>query len=85
MTSEDRQILLAICESLRDLARRQNETNESWRALYLALLKHFPNLGTEVLESRKDAGFANVPAVQLDKVISSIEAAIESLKRQSGS
>jgi|GEM_PF-5353573 len=82
MTSEDRQALLAICQSLRDLAHRQNETNVSWRALYLALLKHFPNLGTEVLESRKDADFANAPAAQLDKVIESIEAVIESLKRQ---
>ena len=85
MTSEECQVLLKMCEALREMAECQHETNLSWRALYFALLQHFPDMGTEVLEHRKDADFATELSGRLDKVVQTLEVVIESLKRQAGS
>lgn len=84
MTSEDRQIFLTICETLHEAMRCQEDANLSWRALYLSLeKKHFQNLASEVLESRKDADFATELSVRLGEATHKLEVVIESLKRQS--
>jgi hypothetical protein len=82
MTNEDRQVLIANCEVLKQVVECQLQQDEAWRFLALALQNHFPNLKAEYQAARqKDSLFATGSNVALGKLTDKIEEIIEHLKR----
>ena len=85
MTNDERRILVKLCDVLRDLIACQQETDRSWRSLYLALKQnHFPDMDREVADHRKDALFATELSLRLGKVAQALQGVSESLKKSSG-
>jgi|HubBroStandDraft_6_1064221.scaffolds.fasta_scaffold718253_1 hypothetical protein len=81
MTNEDRQILIANCEVLRQLAQCQMDVNKAYRSLFLALEKHFPNLRKQVDEARKETLFATESTIAIGKLTQQIDVIVERLRR----
>jgi hypothetical protein len=81
MTNEDRQILIANCEVLKELVQCQTDINTAYRSLFLALEKRLPDLSREVDEARKETPFATDSTVALQTLTQKIEGIIERLKR----
>ena len=81
MTSEDRQVLIANCEVVKQLVDCQLDVNKAYRALFQALEGHFPDLRKEVDEARKDTIFATDSSAAIHKLQQQIEGIIERLKR----
>jgi hypothetical protein len=84
MTNEDRQILIANCEVVRQLVDCQLDVNKSCRALFGALENHFPELRKEYDEARKDSIFATESSVAIQRLHQKIEGLLEHLKLQQG-
>jgi molybdopterin converting factor small subunit len=80
MTTEDRQILIANCEVVRELIDCQTEVNKSFRALFQALENHFPGLRGEYEAARPDTIFVNASSVAIGRLHQRIEETIERLK-----
>lgn len=83
MTNEDRQLLIANCEVLKQVAECQQQQDQAWRFLAQALQHHhFPNLKAEYEAARQmDSIFATESSAALQKVADRIQGINERLKR----
>jgi hypothetical protein len=81
MTNEDRQILIVVCEQMKEVLDCQFLQDRALRSLGKALLKHLPTLEEDYREAQKDALFASVSTHSIGKMQQAIEGIIERLKR----
>lgn len=82
MTDEERKVLTSLCETVLVLTKCQQQTDRSWRSLYLALKEKFPEMEKAVADHRKDALFATEQSARPQQVAQSLEAVIEFLRKQ---
>lgn len=80
MTTDDRQILIAVCEQMKEVLECQLQQDRTFRSLGKALLKHLPTLKADYQEARKDSLFASVSTNSIGKNEQIIDGIIERLK-----
>ena len=81
-TNEDREVLIAVCEQMKQVLECQLQQDLALRSLGAALLKHLPSLKEDYREAQTDSLFASVSSHSIEKIQRTIDETIQRLKQQ---
>ena len=81
MTNEDRQIMISLCQQMKEVIECQLQQDRAMRSLGKALLKHLPTLKADYQEAQTDASLASISTISIGKTQQTIDGIIERLKR----
>ena len=80
--NEDREVLLAVCEQMKQVLECLAQQDLAMRALGAALLKHLPTLKEDYREAQKDSLFASVSTNSIERIQRTIDGIIHGLKHR---
>jgi hypothetical protein len=80
MTSDNREVLIAVCEQMKQVIECQLQQDLALRSLGSALSRHLPTLKDDYREAQTDSLFATVSKNSIEKTRRTIEGIIERLK-----